>query len=274
MNLAKLTWFRIRFPRDLEADTVLAALTTFSGLPFRGYLVLDLTADHAGIRHELGVTRPEADLTTGALRAAIPSLRLEPATAPEHLGPRLLVQMAPSTGTLRTDTPAATSAELLASLFPLDEGEAVRLRWRLRSAPVPSLPVGRYEARDGRERALRAKLVQPGLGAAGELFVRAATRARRRQLLRRINAALWSLRTPYGRLIADPYWLGQLARPLLLRGQYLTVAELATVIGWPIGGPDLPGLTLGAAKRLVPPAELPEAGRVLGTSDFGCLARP
>lgn len=274
MNRAKLTWFALRFPRDLEPDAAIAALTAFSGLPFRGYLVLDLSADHSGIRHGLGVTRPEAELVIGALRAAIPSLRLRPAPDPERVGHSLLVQMTPGTGALRTDSLAATSAALLASLFPLAEGEAVRLRWRLRSAPVPSLPQGHYEARDGSERALRAKLIQPGLGAAGELFVRAGTRARRRELTRRIVAVLWSLRTPYGRLSADPHWLGQLARPLLLRGQYLNVEELAAVIAWPVGGPDLPGLTLGAAKRLVPGTDLSHTGRVLGTSDFSGLTRP
>jgi len=49
---------------------------------------------------------------------------------------------------------------------------------------------------------------------------------------------------------------------------------LAAVIGWPIGSPDLPGLELGAAKRLVPSAALPSSGRVLGTSDFAGLTRP
>jgi len=86
-------------------------------------------------------------------------------------------------------------------------------------------------------------------------------------------SVLRSLATPYGRLVADPYWLGQFARLFGLRGRYMSAPELAAVIGWPVGGPDLPGLNLGAAKRLVPSAALPGKGRVLGTSDFAGIER-
>jgi Type IV secretion-system coupling protein DNA-binding domain len=46
------------------------------------------------------------------------------------------------------------------------------------------------------------------------------------------------------------------------------------VIGWPIEAPDLPGLELGAAKRLVPSLNLPDSGRLLGTSNFAGVSRP
>ncbi len=92
--------------------------------------------------------------------------------------------------------------------------------------------------------------------------------------MRRTAASLWSLSTPYGRLVADPYWYGQLLRLLGRRGRYLSIAELAAVIGWPIEAPDLPGLELGASKRLVPSLSLPSTGRVLGTSNFAGVSRP
>ena len=50
--------------------------------------------------------------------------------------------------------------------------------------------------------------------------------------------------------------------------------ELAAVIGWPVDGPDLPGLELGAAKALVPSLALPSKGRILGTSNFAGVSRP
>jgi hypothetical protein len=121
---------------------------------------------------------------------------------------------------------------------------------------------------------VRAKLALPGLQATGELFVSAPSGPRRTQLVRRIASVLWSLATPYGRLVAEPYWFGVLARLFYKRGNYLNVLEQAAVIGWPIDGPDLPGLELGAAKRLVPSAELEAKGRRLGTSDSPGLARP
>ncbi len=74
--------------------------------------------------------------------------------------------------------------------------------------------------------------------------------------------------------MADPYWYGQLLRLFAQRGRYFSVNELAAVIAWPIDTPDLPGLELGAAKRLVPSLSLPAAGRVLGTSNFAGVTRP
>ena len=58
------------------------------------------------------------------------------------------------------------------------------------------------------------------------------------------------------------------------RGRYFSVNELAAVIGWPMDAPDLPGLELGAAKRLVPSMALPHTGRMLGTSNFAGVTRP
>ena len=274
MTRPKLDWFQLRFPQALDTDAALAALSAFSGLPHRTRLRLEITASHAGIEHRLGVTPSDSELVTANLRAAVPSLRLESTEALAASGQRWLLQLAPAVASLRTDDLTAISAALLASLFPLKAGESVALRWCLKAAALPPLPIGRYEARDGRERALRAKLTLPGLAAHGELVVKAITGARRTQLAQRTLAVLWSLGTPYGRLVAEPNWFGQMARLFYQRGRYLNAQELAAVIGWPIGSPDLPGLELGAAKRLVPSAALATRGRVLGVSDFAGVTRP
>ena len=117
-------------------------------------------------------------------------------------------------------------------------------------------------------------MATPGVSAYGELRVSAKAPARAIQLMQRVASVLRSLSTPHGRLLADPYRYGQLLHLLGQRGRYLSVAELAAVIGWPIGGPDLPALELGVARTLVPSLHLPSIGRVLGTSDFAGLRRP
>ncbi|HEX7244410.1 MAG TPA: hypothetical protein VF245_02455 [Solirubrobacterales bacterium] len=274
MRRSNLDWFELRFPRGLEQADVLAALNVFSGLPFSARLALDLAATEDGIAHRLGVTPKDGGTVTAALRAAIPSLRVEEAETPKPGRGQWLWRLTPRVAAIRTDELPAISASLLSSLFPLWKGEAIRLTWHLRSAPRPPLPVGRYDAQDGRERTLRAKLGLPGLAVCGELSVKARTAARRAQITQRVAAVLWSLATPFGRLQADPCWLGQLARLVGLRGRYLSAPELAAVIGWPVGSPDLPGLELGAAKRLVPSGALAGQGRTLGTSDFVGMSRP
>jgi hypothetical protein len=271
----ELNWFRLRFPHGLQQDDALAALSVFSGVSSRTRIKLDLLASQDGINHRLAVSPASTEAVTAALRAAIPSLRAEAIAAPARAkGRRWLWQLTPRVAAIRADNLPAISAALLSSLFPLKANERLRLTWHLRPGLRPALPVGRYEARDGRERAVRAKLALPGLAACGELSVTADTASRRSQLTQRIASVLWSLSTPYGRLSLDPYWLGQLARLVGRRGRFLAASELLAVIGWPLDGPDLPGLSLGAAKRLVPDVRLPATGRLLGTSDFPGLARP
>jgi hypothetical protein len=128
MNRAKLNWFQLRFPRDLDKDAVLAALSAFSGVAYRTRIVLELQADAIGISHRLGVSSDDTETVTAHLRAAIPSLRLETVDEEPITGQRLLLQTAPAVATLRTDDLAAIAAGLLSSLFPLNEGETVCLR--------------------------------------------------------------------------------------------------------------------------------------------------
>jgi hypothetical protein len=277
MKRTELTWFQLRFPRDLDKNSVLAALAGVCGLPHGSRLVFDLSATQAGIEHRLAINTKATDIVTGSLRAAIPSLRLDQIEAPKATHTkRLLWQLAPATAAIRADELAAVSASLLASLFPLAANESIRLIWTVRPTVRPAWHPTPDSRRDGHAQALRHKLALPGMNAHAELLVQVTNTDSRRstQLSHRLASVLRSLSTPHGRLVADPYWYGQLLHLLGQRGRYLSVAELATVIGWPIDGPDLPGLELGAAKRLVPSLTLAQQGRVLGLSNFAGVSRP
>jgi hypothetical protein len=275
MSRGKLTWYQLRFPRDLEVDAVIAALASLSGVPHTTRLVFDLVASREGPTHRLGVTTAHAQLVTGGVLAAIPSLRIDRTASPdESLGRRSRWQLAPRSGVLRSDNLVGISGALLASLVPLGEKEHVLLRWSARPGLRPRLEDTPELRRTGRMHAQRQKLVLPGLLAHGELTVHASSPRRARQLFHRIGAALRSLSTPYGRLIPDQVWWARIAYLVGARGHYLSVAELAAVIGWPIGTPDVPGLELGAARRVPPTRAVPSQGRRLGTSDFPQLSRP
>lgn len=275
MIAADLTWYRLRFPHDLSQDAVLAALSAVAGVSHRTRLICDLSATSDGIEHRLAVTPAATDGLAGYLRAAVPSLQLDQIDAPaDHYRQRRLWQLAPATAAIRVDNLSATTASLLASLFPLAKRESIRLRWHLRAAARPPLVVTTEGRAQGQTPALKAKLALPGLQARGELQIQAAVAGRADQLTQRVSAALRSLHTPHGRLLADPYWYGQLLWLIGGRGRYFSVSELAAVIGWPIEAPDLPGLELGASRRLVPSRTLPSVGRVLGQSNFAGLTRP
>jgi hypothetical protein len=268
MKRPELRTYRLGFPQEVSEDSVLAALSSFSGVAYGTKVVFDLIASADGIEHRLGITARAADVATGGLRAALPSLRLDEIVPEKPHGRRLLWQMAPPTAAIRADRLAPVSASLLASLFPLAGSESVRLRWTMQPIPRPGVTLTPELRRDSRAQALKHKLDLPGLGGKGEMRVIAVPRSRAQQLARRTGSVLHSLATPYGSLCADPYWWGQLLRLVALRGRYFSVRELAAVIGWPIDAPDLPGLELGAAKRLVASRALPVEGRMLGTSNF------
>jgi hypothetical protein len=270
-----LTWYRLSFPRDLDGNAVAAALSAFSGVSHNTRLIFDLSATSGGIEHRLAISAASTDIVSSNLRAAVPSLRLDAIAAPQPTySRRMLWQLAPMAAALRSDEQGAIAASLLSSLFPLPKRETVRLTWQVRPALRPPLPFTPEQRREGYVQAMRRKLALPGLGAHGELSVTAATATRAGQLMHRTGSVLHSLATPYGHLAADPYWWGQVLRLLGLRGRYFSVAELAAVIGWPVDAPDLPGLELGAAKRLVPSLALPVSGRTLGVSDFAGVTRP
>jgi hypothetical protein len=275
MRRATLTWYQLSFPRELDGRAVVAALSGFSGVSSRTRLILELSASRQGITHRLAVSAFAAEAIVGSLRAAMPSLYLESIDGPERQSARRwLWQLTPATAAIRNDDLSAISASLLASLYPLHGDELVRLTWRLRSAARPRLVVTPEQRHQGQTATLKAKLSGPGLSAHGELRITAATTGRAGLLAQRTAAVLRSLATPHGRLISDPYWWGQLLHLLGLRGRYVSASELAAVIGWPVDGPDLPGLELGAAKRLVPSRALPRRGRILGTSNFAGVTRP
>ncbi len=271
----ELAWLKLRFPRELSEDAVLAVLSALSGVDSRTRLIFKLSATREGIEHHIGVSKRSADSVTAELRAAIPSLHYELVELEEpEFQRRSLWQLAPAAGAIRTINLAAISASLIASTWPLQRGEVVSLAWSMRPAVRPAFPVSSDGGRQGQAKALREKLTPPGLAGFGELGASSSGPGRSAYLLRRTSSVLRSLATPFGHLVGEPPLWAQLARLAGQRGRYFSVRELAAVIGWPIGGPDLPGLSVGAARRLLPSAALPHKGRVLGTTNFAGVTRP
>jgi hypothetical protein len=273
----ELTTYRLRFPSEIAVDGVLAAFSTFSGLPYGTRLRLDLAADQSGITHTIGISQATGDVVAAVLRAVLPSVQLTAADTPAPVrgGRRSMWQPNQPTGLLRSDDLEHVSAALLASLTPLSADESIRLTWHLRPSGRPtSGPPTAQQRHEGQAAAVRQKLALAGLQGWGELAVNAATSARQRTLQRRIGTVLHSLATAHGHLAGDGLWLGRLLRLVGLRGRYLNAREIAAVVGWPLGTPDLPGLELGAAKRLVASAALARDGRVLGISNVPGVARP
>ncbi|MGE5335859.1 MAG: type IV secretory system conjugative DNA transfer family protein [Nitrososphaerota archaeon] len=266
--------FRLTFPRSVDPPQVVAALRSVQGLlpRFPDRLVVtrsvsfETVATAAGIAHYLTAPAGKAELLVGQLCAAIPGLRVVSATAPDRYANLARELAVVGVGSLRTETTAESNAALLAACQPLRASEGVIVQWSL--SPTEPLPGwllwlrGRGEAPQ-RER----QPVEPLLRAVCRVGVRSPNPS---ALLGRVFGAIHRADTPERRLtrrLLPSAWVAsRLLRgiaPVLLRSA-IHADELAAVIGFPIGGPQLPGLGFAGSRTLPPAPEVPTRGRVLG----------
>lgn len=289
--------YRLDFPRGLAPEAVVRALVGLSGLgqvPKRSWfsmeaLVFETVADARGITHRLTLPAPLRETVIGQLRAACPSLRLTgPEAVPAQAGWSLARELRLRRSmVLATAQPEAVSGALLGALSPLTGDERLAVQWVVRpDVPRPPLasvlpdwrpwwrPPTPEQVKADRQSHER-KLSEPLFLAAGRLGVRADTVARSRSLMRRLLGAYFVLNAPGSCLAVRPVPSGWSARRLLHRSVPLltwpilcNAAELACLLGWPVGDVQVPGLSLGGCRQLAPSALIPEHGRVIGRATY------
>jgi hypothetical protein len=266
--------FRLTFPRSVDPAQVTAALRSVQGLlpRFPDRLVVtrsvsfETVATAAGVVHYLTAPAGKGDLIVGQLRAAIPGLRVVPAVAPDRYTTLARELAAVGVGSLRTDTTAESNAALMAACQPLRASEGVILQWSL--SPTEPLPGWLLWLR-GRSEAPQSgsQPVEPQLRAVCRVGVRSPNPS---ALLGRVFGAIHRADAPERRLtrrLLPSAWIAsRIARttaPMLSRST-LGADELATVIGFPVGGPQLPGLGFAGSRTLPPAPDVATRGRILG----------
>lgn len=282
--------FLLTFPRGLKADQLVAALRGLHGLLPPAWkrlvhvpsVVFEAIGTPEGIAHRLSVAAADADYVLGQLRAALPGIRIEEDERPRP-EPQFAREFRPAgPGALRTDAHAATNASLLAALQPLDPPESVVVQWVL--SPVGGDPLWRF---GGFLRALRGVADDARVPPNAEPDFLAVCRVgviseRPAQLLARLVAGLSAASTP-SRLLRRRLLPGAVAcrrlwreTPLVLAASapLVEAAEAAAVLGVPLEGPQLPGLTLVGARELAPLPSVPAQGRVLGDATLAGRSRP
>lgn len=306
---ASLVSYRLDFPRDLAATAVVAFLGGLAGLlpSWRRrvfalpVVVLELRASADRITHHLLLPAAQRDFVLGQLRAALPGVRLtsEPPDLPR---PTLVRELALTTWRrpLRTEPAGDLAAGALASLQPLAKGEQAVVQWLI----TPALPVAAASRNDqgGAARvwqvvggkparvrppdpeglkARRAKQAHPLFLAVVRLGTTAPSPQRAHQLMGRLSAGMAGTRAPGVRLrprSLPSAWvrrrLVQRRPPLVHYPNLLNAAELAVLVGWPIGTLAVPGLDLGTSRQLPASPLIPSRGRVLGRSSFAGAERP
>jgi DNA helicase HerA-like ATPase len=117
--------------------------------------------------------------------------------------------------------------------------------------------------------------------AVGRVGVVAGDEARARGLLMRALAAFHLANAPGVHLRRRALPRQRVARamterrlPLAAAPCILNAAELASLIGFPIGDVSLPGLSLGGTRQLAPASDIPYGGRVVAQATFPGGERP
>lgn len=275
-----LRWFELSFPASLDADDVVGFMRSLAARSRRGWLgggrAITLEIETHGRDWQWRVGIPEHDVapTIQQLRMLLPQVGHQPTirVAPS-LDRGVELRLRSPLRSTRTDSPAAVTTAVLGAMTSLGRDERLLVQWIvgpwLPRSPVPNpadrdsqpMPWRLFEsglAVDGEATgALRRKQTEPVFGVVGRIAVAAEGRSRQKQLLRRVFGGLQVAREPgvglVRRIATGTAVAARTARctlPVLEWPCALNAAELCSLIGWPIGGPALPGVTYQSSRML------------------------
>lgn len=292
MSAPLLTWYRLRWPREVEPEQVTQVfhlLATTAGSP----VVVEAVGSTAGVEHRLAVPAGQADVIADQLRATIPGLAVEDAgERPPMLASRAVeLRLSTKHRPLRTDDRAEVSRAMLTALAHVRGDELLGVQWLLGrplvATAVPNrldgmtltswlgalllAPFGPPQPVDTELRnAVRDKRAEPGWHAAARVAVRAKSPSRQRQLVRQVVGALRSAEAPGVSFRIRPTSLSRVVRavPGWRMPLRLNATELATVSTWPVGlTGELPVEMIGS-RLVAPSAAIPKRGRIIGSATF------
>jgi len=295
---SSLVAYRLSFPRGLDPDDAIRALSGLSGLLlpwWRRWLAtpfvsLEVHADRSGLSHHLVAPREYSRSVESVLASALPSVRYETEDVPEIAVRRgVEFRLTSNDRPLHVDA-AAVSIGLLSTLQPLLGDDRVVVQWVV--APHP--PVGsihsqathqhgtREQVTDGElAAALKAKQEHSLLLAVGRIGVVASSASTEIQRLRRVEAAWHVARAPGVHLRRRLVTKARVASSIELRRApsrawpgRLNAEELAGLSGWPIEVVGLPGLRLGGCRQVAASPRIPKVGTVVCDSTYPSDSRP
>jgi hypothetical protein len=213
-----LTWYRLRWPREVEPEQIAQTfrlLATTAGSP----VIVEAVGSPSMVEHRIALPASRGEATADQLRASIPGLSVEEVSTRPKMAATRAVELRLSTKRrpLRSDDMAGVSRAMLTALAHVRRGERLSIQWVLgrpftpvavpnqldnasRESWIGALllaPFGPPPAVDVEVRnALRAKQAEPGWRVVGRVAAQAKTKSRERQLVRQVVGALRSAEAP------------------------------------------------------------------------------
>src|SRR6266568_3447908 len=290
-----LVAFRLSLPSGMTPDDITRWLNTVAAATHAQRwallpdppIALEIAAN-AGIEHLLLVPAKMRATVLSGIRATLPGVRLD--EAPDYLKyrPRFTVaaeaKLTNHRRQMAVDRAENTSTALLAALQPLYANEIVVVQWIIASAGTPArVPSAISTSMDSEAiRAARLKQTDTLLRVSLRVGVAAGSRARASAIFGRVWGQHRGLNAA-GVLVVRRWWvwprwagirMARLSTPVTsIWPIVLGSREAAGLLPLPVGLVALPGLTLGPARQLPPPREMPHRGTQLGLSNYPGMAK-
>lgn len=300
--------YKLTFPNDLAQTQVESWLRSMSAIAPTGMrrasgvdsIVFETLADTRGISHYLHIPSLQSEYVIAQLRAAVPSIDYELLKAlpePWHFDYGVEVGMNYPDRPLVIKSPKDFAARLLASMTGIGPGERVLMQLVVSPTPRLKRPLADQQltstsasmlrvlagtnqaSRD--EKALRSqKLDDQNYAVSIRLATSARELPRAKGLAGNVLTALKAENIGPAALGAKPAPTEKLNRAINLRStprratSQLMVAELVSLLGYPIDLPYVPGLDRRSTRHLPAPDSVPTEGRVIGVSTMPGFERP
>lgn len=291
-----LRWFRVRWPRHVDAEQLVGATAALAAVR-KPPIVLEAVGVAGRVEHRIGVPEPTVGFVRRQLTSALTGVGLEllESRPVPDVRRATAVMLSTRRRLLNTASHERAARLVLSALAGVRTDEVVVLQWVLGGVLSPAAVAARpgvlaeswpaaiaealsvgVEPLDADARtALRAKRASHGWRAAGRLAVRAGSAARERQLLAHVYGALRSVEAPDVSITLRNSSARAVAQLRAWRYPLrVNLAELALLAAWPVG--DIAVLPVSATRhRMLPvPKAIPRRGRVIGDSDAASARRP
>jgi hypothetical protein len=277
-----LVVYQLKLPRGLSQDQVSGWLAALGASTRHIPVVIEIVATHRGIAHFMVTPRFHARMLLAQARSMLPGIRIE--LASDYLADESSIRAAgelrltSSSHPLGQERATSVAGAFLSALQPLRRGHMIRVSWLLAGTTTPH-PAGLVGLAPDLARLRRAKQRSPLLRACARIGVSGAEPQVARALLYRIYSTMRVLDGPGAALVRRILpWRVVAARvrersiPITVWPAILNTRELAGLLGFPLDGVQVPGLSLGAARQVPPPSDFPRTGLFLASSNYPDMA--
>jgi hypothetical protein len=291
--------YRLRISGDLAIAQIEQFLAGLSGIRASGWrrlvetraLGVEISSTELGIVHHLHLDRREKGIILAHLQGALPNVAAIPDDEYTVETPSLAGELVTSSHDhlLKIDTAAGTSSAILAALQPLDAGESMVIQLIITplgshapKEPWSLWPAATEPTKEPVSKSVRDKYSRPLFSVSLRLGVSSPSKARDHLLLGRLTGAFHAANSPEATLRrlrrSSAVTARHIAKRRVVHGGprcHLNAAELSGLLALPVGGANLPGLSLGGCRPQAPDAQTPRTGRVVADSNYpGMAGRP